>query len=86
MRKKLPEKIQSLLYLNTIVQITDKDEVLIENCKRLAEYNDIFLKIITNNMTVQIWGSGLKINNYGTSSIIVKGVIDSVEILKSKNR
>jgi sporulation protein YqfC len=54
----------------------------IENCKKILEYNDIYLKIMTSNLIVEIWGKDLKINNYGTDGIVVSGRIDSIEFTK----
>lgn len=73
-----------MLYLNTIIQISDNKEVIIENCKKIIEYNDIFLKVKTRNMTVQIWGQKLQINDYNTNGIIIKGIIESIELIDKK--
>ena len=84
MRDKIIEKGQSMLYLNTIIQISDNKEVIIENCKKIIEYNDIFLKVKTRNMTVQVWGHNLQINDYNTGGIIIKGIIESIELINKK--
>ncbi|NLK70233.1 MAG: hypothetical protein GX286_02170 [Clostridiales bacterium] len=84
MNNKIIEKGQSLLYFNTIIQITDNKEVIIENCKKIIEYNDIFLKVKTRNMTVQVWGQKLQIDDYNTEGIIVKGIIESIELINKK--
>lgn len=84
MRDKIIEKGRSMLYLNTIIQISDNKEVIIENCKKIIEYNDIFLKVKTRNMIVQVWGHNLKINDYNTGGIIIKGIIESIELINKK--
>jgi len=84
LNNKIIEKGQSLLYFNTIIQITDNKEVIIENCKKIIEYNDIFLKVKTRNMTVQVWGQKLQIDDYNTEGIIVKGIIESIELINKK--
>lgn len=70
------------LYLNTNLLITDNNVLEIENCKKVLEYNDIYLKLKTSNMILEIWGSGLNISDYNTDGIIVKGIIKSIEFMK----
>ena len=72
------------LYLNTNLLITDNNYIEIDNCKKVLEYNDIFLKIKSSNMIIQIWGKNLSINDYNSGGIVVKGEIDSVEFLKKQ--
>lgn len=53
----------------------------IENCKRIMEINDIYLKIKTaDNIIVEIWGTDLRISDYTTNGIAVRGNISSLEL------
>lgn len=53
----------------------------VENCKRIMEYNDIYLKVKTvSGLIIEIWGTGLKLSNYDTTGIAVRGRINSVEL------
>lgn len=70
------------LYLNTNLHIMDNDYIQIENCKKVLEYNDIYLRIRTSNMILQIWGQDLNINDYNSDGIIVRGKITSIEFEK----
>ncbi len=71
------------------MEISDSTQILIcsnsylelESCKRIMEYNDIYLKVKTaGGMIVEIWGSDLRISDYNTSGIAVRGKISSVEL------
>ncbi len=64
------------------IQITSDSKVLIDGCKKILEYNDVFVKVKTWEMTVNIWGSGLTVNDFGNSAIYVCGKIQSVELEK----
>lgn len=57
------------------------DYVEIENCRRIMEYNDIYLKVrTTDGIITEIWGTGLKLSDYNTTGIAVRGRISSVEL------
>lgn len=53
----------------------------VENCKRIMEYNDIYLKVKTfSGMVIEIWGTELMLSDYNTEGIAVRGHILSVEL------
>ena len=53
----------------------------VENCKRIMEYNDIYLKVrTTDGIIAEIWGSGLRLSDYNTNGIAVRGNISSIEL------
>lgn len=82
--KKGREKGREFLYLNTIIQMKDNKEVIIENCKKIVEYNDIFLELKTSSLILRIWGQKLMIDDYKTSGLIVRGIIDSIEFINKR--
>ena len=67
------------LYLNTNINITDNTRVEIENCRRIIEYNDIYVMLSTSTVKVKIWGSDLKISDYNMDGVIIDGKISSLE-------
>ncbi len=69
----------SKVYLNTYMTLTDNTHMEIENCKKILEYNDVYVKIRTATLTVSIWGSNLRISDYNTDGIVVNGNFSSVE-------
>ncbi len=67
------------LYLNTYMSITDNTRIEIENCKRIIEYNDIYISLKAATITLRIWGKNLKISDYNTDGIVVEGEFSSIE-------
>jgi len=65
------------------IQIIGNSEVIIEGCKKILEYNDIFVKVKALGMIVNIWGSELSVNDFGHGSVFVNGSIQSVELEKN---
>ncbi len=78
---KIKSYFRKNLYLDTNISITDNTEVTVENCKKILEYNDIFIKVSTSTVTFQIWGKNLVIKNYEDKGLIIKGIISSIEFL-----
>lgn len=67
------------LYLNTYMNVTDNTRLEIENCKRIIEYNDIYIRLKTATVTLRIWGENLKISDYNTDGIVVEGKFSTFE-------
>ena len=82
----IQDKTRRALYLNTNILMSDNRVLEIENCKNIIEFNDIYLKIQTCNMILEIWGKNLTINDFNTDGIIVKGEISSIEFTNHKNK
>lgn len=75
----LSKYIKKKLYLNTYMNISDNTHVEIENCKKILEYNDIYVKLRTSTLIISIWGQNIKISDYNTDGIIIDGKFSSVE-------
>lgn len=71
--------LKNKIYLNSSISITDNSHMEIENCSKILEYNDIYVRLKTATIILQIWGEGLMISDYNTSGIIVDGKIFRVE-------
>ncbi len=71
--------LKNKIYLNSSISITDNSHMEIENCSKILEYNDIYVRLKTATIFLQIWGEGLMISDYNTSGIIVDGKIFRVE-------
>ncbi len=75
---------KEFISLNSQIQITGNSQVLVDGCKKILEYNDIFVKVQTAELIVQIWGSELSVNDFGSDVIYVHGNIQSVELEKNR--
>lgn len=78
------KRVKRRLYLNTYINLTDNTHMEIENCKRILEYNDVFVKLQTSTLIVGIWGQDLKLSDYNTDGIVVEGKFTSVEFEESE--
>lgn len=76
--------LENLLYRSSAIHITGNFEIYLENCKRIEEYNEIFIKVRTNELYVQIWGTNLKAFDFKTSGLIIKGKISQIELIEKR--
>lgn len=71
--------IKKRIYLNTYMNLTDNTHLEIENCKRIIELNDVYVRLKTSTVTLQVWGEDLKISDYNTAGVVIDGKISSIE-------
>ncbi|MGN1310430.1 MAG: YabP/YqfC family sporulation protein [Clostridia bacterium] len=64
----------------TKLTIISFDEVLIENYKGIMEYEEFFVKINTEIGTININGFNLNLEQMTNEDILVKGVINSIDL------
>ena len=76
--------VKKKLYLNTYMNLTDNTHLEIENCQKILEYNDIYVKIKTSTLIISIWGQNIRISDYNTDGIVVDGKFSSVEFEPAK--
>lgn len=82
MLEKFADKTASLLCRDLGMHIEGNHEIMIENCRRIEEYNDIFMRLISGRLVILIWGSGLRAFDYKTQGLIVRGRISQIEFIE----
>ncbi len=67
--------------LSSQILICGNSYLEVENCKRIMEYNDIYLKVkAVSGLVIEVWGTDLRLSDYNTDGIAVRGRINSVEL------
>lgn len=64
----------------TKVTIISFDEILIENYKGIMEYEEFFVKINTEIGVININGFNLNLEQMTNEDVLVKGVINSIDL------
>lgn len=64
----------------TKITIISFDEVLIENYKGIMEYEEFYIKINTELGLININGFNLNLEQMTNDDVIVKGVINSIDL------
>ena len=81
MFEKLSEKVQEMVCMNPSMHLDSNRELLIENCRRIEEYNEVFMRLISGDLCIQIWGSNLKAYDFK-----VRGKITQIEFIERKSK
>ena len=82
--KTVIENGKRFVNMDSQIEITGDKEVLVDGCRKILEYNDVFVKVRTWEMTVNIWGNNLSVSDFGSGSIYISGKIQSVELEKNR--
>ena len=80
----LAELTRETLYLNSGIHISDNNELIIDNCRRIEECDDIFMQFISGKLRVQVWGSGLRAFDFRTRGLVIRGRITRVEFAERR--
>ncbi len=80
------KRIQGWMYLDTYLHIRSNQEVRVENCIRILEYNEVMVRLQTRDLIVEIWGTGLRVSDFSDSSVYVRGKISSVLMEEKRSR
>ncbi len=82
MFNRIKEKGLDAFYLNPQIYFDCNHELLIENCKRIEEYNEIFMRLVSGGLYIQIWGNDLRAYDFKAKGLIVRGKISKVEFIE----
>ncbi len=83
---RIADKTRDILYLNPGIYIEGNKEMMIENCRRIEEYNEVFMRLIGGGLCIQIWGSGLRAYDFKTKGLIIRGKITQIEFIERNSR
>lgn len=84
MFKKITDKSRDILFMNPTFHIQSNKELYIENCKRIEEYNEVYMRLKSDGLYIQIWGCNLKAFDFRTNGLIIRGKIERIEFLEKR--
>lgn len=84
MRKTLKHTVQGWVYLDTYLHLHGNRKLRIENCRKILEYNEVLVRLQTLDMTIEIWGTDMRVFDYNDSSVIVTGRISSIQLTEKR--
>lgn len=80
LRKKWKRTVQGWVWLDTYLHLHGNQQLRIENCRKILEYNEVFVRLQTLDMIIEIWGTNLRVFDYNDSSMMVTGKISSLHL------
>lgn len=83
---RITDRARELLYMDPGMILNGNRELIIENCRRIEEYNEVFMQLVSGRLCIQIWGSGLRAYDYRTGGLLVRGRIERIELNERSGR
>ncbi len=78
MKNRAADMGRRLLCMETYLQIRGNQELYLENCRRILDYNEIRIVVQTQELILEIWGSALQADSRSPECLLIRGVIESV--------
>ena len=63
------------------IEIYDNNEIVLEGCKGILEYNDTTVKVNTGSYVFSVVGRGINIKCLTEASMVISGFITTIEFL-----
>lgn len=86
MFKKVTDKALEAFYLTPLIHMDGNKEMLIENCRRIEEYSEVFMRLISGKLYINIWGNGLRAYDFNKSGLLISGQISQIEFTERNGR
>ena len=80
------EKLADRLCLGAGMYVEGNREVCVENCRRIEECSEVFMRLISGSLCVQIWGNGLRAFDYSGGGLVIRGRIERIELSERRVR
>ncbi|MBR4628045.1 MAG: YabP/YqfC family sporulation protein [Ruminococcus sp.] len=84
MFRKLFLLAEDALYLRPQIHFDCGRELIIDNCRRIEEYNEVFMRLISGRHCIEIRGEGMRAFDYKTRGLVIRGRIDQVEFTERR--
>ena len=82
----LAELTRETLYLNTSIHISGNNELIIDSCQRIEEYNEVFMRLLSGGLYINIRGSNLRAYDFRTGGLVIRGCIENIEFTERSRR
>lgn len=79
-RPKLTGMARKALFLESCLQLTGNRCLEVENCQKVLEYREDYLKLKASTLIIEVWGHGFSLSDYGGSGVFLRGEITHMEL------
>lgn len=80
LEKQWKRTVRSWVYLETNMYVHGNHELIVENCTKILEYNDVLVRLRTRELSVEIWGTELRVYDFSDGNVTVRGTIESIRM------
>ena len=82
----IAERAGRALCLGTEMYMEGDRSLMIENCRRIEECTDVFMRLICGGLRIEVWGSGLRASEYSAHGLAVTGRIERIDFAERGRR
>lgn len=86
MFEKITDKALETFYLTPLIHMDGNKELLIENCRRIEEYSEVFMRLISGKLCITVWGNGLRAYDFHKTGLLVSGKISQIEFTERNSK
>ena len=82
----LSELAREKLFLSEGIHISENKELIIDNCRRIEEYDQVYMRIVSGGLTIDIRGNDLKAYDFSTGGLVIRGCIEQISLTERRRR
>lgn len=76
---RITERAREAFFLEPQIYFNSRNEMIIENCKRIEECTEVLVSIVSGKLGINIWGSELRAYNFNGNGLIIRGRLSKIE-------
>lgn len=86
MFEKLSGRLRDTLSPVSGIHIESNRELVVENCRRIEECDEVFMQFISGHLRVQVWGNKLRAYDHKTGGLVIRGEITRIEFAERRKQ
>ena len=86
MFERFAELAREKLCLNSGIHISGKNEIVIDSCEKIEEYNEVYMRLISGGLCINIRGSDLRAYDFKTGGLVIRGELEQIEFNERSGR
>ncbi len=80
----LSELGKEKLCLDTGIHISGNRELIIDSCRRIEECSEVYMRLVSGGLYVDIHGSGLRAYDFRTGGLVIRGCIKQMSFTERR--
>lgn len=73
------------LFLDSSIHISGKNEMILDSCQKIVECSEVYMRIISGGMCLNIRGSNLRAYDFRTGGLVIRGELEQIEFTERRS-
>ena len=86
MFERFAERARESLFQNSSIHISGRNEIIIDCCQKIEECSEVYMRIISGGMCLNIRGTGLRAYDFRTGGLVIRGELEQIEFTERRSR